>query len=583
MSETPATPNFQGAIAKLKKVELKAICNALDINDKGNKEDLIPRIDQKLFGISGDSTEFAEDPRFKNLYLHRQEHPTKPKKGSQTRSSATRTAEDLADQANPSKALSGYFFIACPPFRLTQFSSANLKLQEQKVTTDPPGSFKRLGLQGKINSPSSPLASLTESSPPASVKGDPAKSDNEDENEEEEEEKEEKDVQMPDVQMPKKAHAGVVLKVRDQQGQAATRELHIKDVPIDFNKTPGGSVEPAVLLSKLIPMALETSSPLKADKAGRFSRRGVTDPTTIVNIGTVAQHMDGPLPRALSFDRVDKLALEPIEDGLFGAEVLFAPSITQTVPGPLTCLTGAGTDRPLDIARARSSIKAVPPSKMPLNEETYGFIRCIFQLDPLEQKTSKTADIARLNYNAFQEFLKNFQSLDWDAPDHVKTSYEDWKNDSNKSFTKDDIIRAAGLTPSATNGNNKLFRIAIRLGSSELRRWAQQDQDDGEQLEEEERKRLQELYGDLPYKEFSEEMKAMEKAEKEKKEKAKQKKKAKAAKNAGPSKGHKCHRDGDDEAESERKQKKKKGKGKAKEVLSDDLEEAESSVASDSD
>jgi hypothetical protein len=171
---------------------------------------------------------------------------------------------------------------------------------------------------------------------------------------------------MPDVQMPKKAHAGgnaltsiqlfllrfslfvgaVVLKVRDQQGQAATRELHIKDIPIDFNKTPGGSVEPAVLLSKLIPMALETSSPLKgkiftcfilflrlliycntADKAGRFSRRGVTDPTTIVDIGTVAQHMDGPLPRALSFDRVDKLALEPIEDGLFGAEVLFAPSV----------------------------------------------------------------------------------------------------------------------------------------------------------------------------------------------------------------------------------------------------------------
>ncbi|KAJ7261030.1 hypothetical protein C8J57DRAFT_1471500 [Mycena rebaudengoi] len=151
------------------------------------------------------------------------------------------------------------------------------------------------------------------------------------------------------------------------------------------------------------------------------------------------------------------------------------------------------------------------------------------------------------------------------------------------SFTKDDIIRAAGLTPSATNGNNKLFQIAIRLGSSELRRWAQQDQDDREQLEEDERKRLQELYGDLPYKEFSEEMKAMEKTEKEKKEKAKQKKKAKATTNAGPSKGHKRHQDGDDEAESERKQKKKKGKGKAKEVLSDELEEAESSLASDSD
>ncbi|KAJ7261029.1 hypothetical protein C8J57DRAFT_1635552 [Mycena rebaudengoi] len=514
MSETPAAPTFQGAIAKLKKVQLKAICNALDINDKGNKEVLIPRIDQKLFGISGDSTNFAEDPRFKNLYLHRQEHPAKPKKGSQTRSSATKTAEDLADQANPSKALSG----------------VNLKLQEQKATTDPPGSFKCLGLQGKISSPSSPLASLTESSPPASVKGDPAKSDNEDENEdeneEEEEEKEEKDAQMPDMQMPKKAHAGgnaltsiqlfllrfllfvgaAVLKVRDQQGQAATRELHIKDVPIDFNKTPGRSVEPAVLLSKLIPMALETSSPLKGPpgipwylqevdegsneddtidveawttlseapgswtvndedtavpsssevwaKAGAanvdifrccicfstpnkpviFSRRGVTDPTTIVDIGTVAQHMDGPLPRALSFDRVDKLALEPIEDGLFGAEVLFAPSITQTIPGPLTCLTGAGTDRPLDTARARPSVKAVPPSKMLLNEETYGFIGCIFQLDPLEQKTSKTADIACSNYNAFQEFLKNFQSLGqktggytipsyWDAPDHFKTSY----------------------------------------------------------------------------------------------------------------------------------------------------------------
>lgn len=144
---------FTGSIDNTtKKPKLQAICEALqiDIRDEDNKlhnkNTLLGLAEERLFG----ETSFEDDPRFAELYEHRK--AKKPAKGSKKKTSAGKTAEDLAEQSKGSQALTGYAqrrLSGCflPSSKCSLYRSANLKLHQKKLTTDPQGAFAPLGLQ----------------------------------------------------------------------------------------------------------------------------------------------------------------------------------------------------------------------------------------------------------------------------------------------------------------------------------------------------------------------------------------------------------------------------------------------------
>jgi hypothetical protein len=48
-----------------------------------------------------------------------------------------------------------------------------------------------------------------------------------------------------------------------------------------------------------------------------------------MDVGTVAQQLDGPTPANLSWSRANTLPLERLEDDLFGATLYFHPSVSS--------------------------------------------------------------------------------------------------------------------------------------------------------------------------------------------------------------------------------------------------------------
>ncbi|KAJ7715579.1 hypothetical protein DFH07DRAFT_862787 [Mycena maculata] len=320
-----------------------------------------------------------------------------------------------------------------------------------------------------------------------------------------------------------------------------------------------------------------------------------------MDVGSVAQHMEQVVPSNLNWDRANRYVLEDLGQGLFGCDLFFQSSSTQLIPQPPTSLTGAPSDRPLDIATDRSkAIKAAAPVKAAFSDTFFEFLRQITQQSTLPSRKHVLAHQGRLSNREFEKFLVPFAvfdkknagyliPIDYQAPPEVTVAC--WEQFQNQTFTKEHLIFAAGLRPSSCNGASRAFKRAAIAGGK-LALWVTADQ--SMTLDEATVKSLDRKFGDMPWGEF-------ETLAKKEAAKAKTKKPT-----AGPSK-RKIRRDsnvsgGSGDAESPPKKKKKKkskdakdtkeevvkqkgvkGKGKAKaDSDSDDVDKSSASDDSDS-
>ncbi|KAJ7982837.1 hypothetical protein DFH06DRAFT_1292262 [Mycena polygramma] len=435
--------------------------------------------------------------------------------------------------------------------------SANLKLHQQKATTDPPPSFGPLGLQIKtgggkfeVAGGSSPLSSGSVSLSPG-----------------EDKDKDETAEGDGKVVKPAKGTVKVLVKVHPHRGNTIPVEnIYVKSVPVTTSETPNGSLNTA-LLTNLIPSVLGSNSPMKKDSGGRFYCAGLFNAVERMEIGSVEQHLKGSIPNNLSWETGNNIALHEIEKDLFGADIYFDSS--PSVPQPPTSLTGASTDQPLLIAKERAKTsKSGETRKLSETDEVKAFIRAIAKSEKLPNKKNDNGLIGKKNYFLFMDFLEPFHEYegkdggyiipaDWEAPSHVSDAVANWQDYRNTSFTKDDIIRSAGWRTTATNINNGIFRDALAAGG-DISQWVTA-QIDG--LDEAQCKRLDRKFGLLKHNALKALVKslledAMEEVMGD----------IIAGPVAGPSKKRKHHKDtaekgGDDADDADEQKKKKKKKG----------------------
>ncbi|KAJ7439303.1 hypothetical protein B0H11DRAFT_1934636 [Mycena galericulata] len=432
---------------------------------------------------------WEEDPRFAPLYRFK---PTAAGKKSKAtgKNSHSKAVEDLAEQGKPAKALTG----------------SNLKLHDHKVTVDPPASFGRLSMKmnaehsdkGKTDDPMSPLTSETSTSP--------VPSDQEDENEGSDGDEDKGDKFDGAGKVVK---TQVVVNFRHPWDQHPSRAVVVPDASVRMFKTPGGTPAQEVLLSQLVPAALQMNSPMKGERGGRLARPGFIPGHDTYPIGSVAQHLDGPPPQPLNLYRANALTLTDVGGGLFGCDLFYEPGVTNvatltsnTVPpanlaaatgeaaaptdpaltATPTSLTGAGTDLPLEIAQARAA-QMPPPVTAQLSTPQFNqFLRaCVGQERPLPITNNTTALDGITSFLNFDTFLKKFSVFskkgggyiippDWVAPAEVINAIPVWQVYRNKTFTQREIVAAAGLKPSATKANHGGYGKALKL-KTELGDW----------------------------------------------------------------------------------------------------------------
>ncbi|KAJ6529565.1 hypothetical protein DFH09DRAFT_1327266 [Mycena vulgaris] len=447
-----ATPPliFKGPIDQsCRKVHLQALCAALNLDSaKKNKDTLISLLRGHLFEVF---PSLETDPRFTELYKYHAAHPKKSKAPSKNRKSTAKAAEELEEKSKTQKPITG----------------ANLKLLTAKVTTDPPGSFAPLSLRVKQEDSKhkedlpieDDLSELTSSSPPRSFPKD---------NPKDNEELLEDDADPDSPAQP----TGVLVKFfHPHREEQAAQEVFVHNVDVSTSETPNGTLNHQTTLTKLIPAAIHNNSPMKNDQAGRFSRRGVSGGDNKMPIGSVAQHLFGPVPPNLQWTPANTIRLQPQEGGFFQVDLFYEPSETVAVPKPVTSLTGANTDQPLAIARARETIRAVKeqPVRQIATPHFCNYLRELVDTSLRPQTKSTTAGIALQNYIIYDTFQNLFTPYkqrgggylipaDFMPPASVVSP--DWEQYRNISFTQGEIIEAAGLKSSSTRSNQSLFTKA---------------------------------------------------------------------------------------------------------------------------
>jgi hypothetical protein len=131
--------------------------------------------------------------------------------------------------------------------------------------------------------------------------------------------------------------------------------------------------------------------------------------------------VDGATPKELEFDRVHTLALSEEHKDLV-AGLYYEPtqavcfsllsqifSQAQKPQAPVISLTGAGSDRPKEIAQARA--KATPELKEGITTDEFKlFLRLAVGVEnPLRKRTNKLGSDAVQNYRDFDPFFSKFE------------------------------------------------------------------------------------------------------------------------------------------------------------------------------
>ncbi|KAJ7187092.1 hypothetical protein C8R46DRAFT_284066 [Mycena filopes] len=464
LNSTPVV--FQGPLDKANKKDLQAICVALNIlirdekDQKLYKKDVLIRLIEERFDTE---TSLAQDARFAQLYEHRK--GKKPSKGGEIKTSAEKTAEDLAEQAKTIPALTG----------------ANLKLHQKKLTTDPKGSLVplQLGLkalaEGGVLGRKAPTPS--ESSLTNASKTSKAPSVEEEDNKEEEEEVAGGKEVLPSP--PSTVTGNVLVKFEHPHIENfPSAEVYVGNVAIDQSVSTGGSLIHETKLTTLVPVILNNFSPMKNDRAGRLARHGLGNGGKgHLAIGSVAQHVDGPLPECLAWDRVNHLPLtkSAARDDEYECTLFFQPSATTVLPSAAINLTGAGTDRPLEIAQERAAVAALVPKKGS-GPEFYQFMRELVGVtEEFNQPKNVDAGTGLDNYRGFDTYYQKFskylrpKGAGYHIPANLQlpatVTVERPERFLGLDCTKIDVIFSCGLKKSSTSDNHILFGKALKLNT----------------------------------------------------------------------------------------------------------------------
>ncbi|KAJ6518181.1 hypothetical protein C8R47DRAFT_1205246 [Mycena vitilis] len=403
---------FKGVIdMKRSKPELEAIAIALNIptvdgkKKKLNKDQLIPLIVKRLFT---DEPSLQNDPTFSALY-----GKTTGGKGGAKKTSAEKNEEVAHEQSKPAQALTG----------------ANLKLHEKKVAMDPPASFGRVGLslQGNTKKANEKGALPSQARPPSDTSSltsematrpsTPVREEGKKEQGVKDVDDKEKDLdeEEKNIQFSTQASKGIVVVQfsHPHRQEVTPHEVIVGGIAITNSIAPGGAVTFHASLKDLVPLALNSSSPMKQDRSGRIARPGLVEPTHPLDIGSIAQNLDGPFHSNLRFERTDTLVLETTEHpGEFKCGLFYEPTSAQLQPAAPTSLTGAGTDRPQDIAQARASAVQIKQTLTVKACADFGDAICVAAgLTKLDLATNQVAKTGLLNYRVFDAELKKAETL----------------------------------------------------------------------------------------------------------------------------------------------------------------------------
>ncbi|KAJ7165177.1 hypothetical protein C8R46DRAFT_1035782 [Mycena filopes] len=356
-TSVPTPPKIFGTNLKsMKKAPLQNICIAMgfeDIKSSGNKDGLISLIESMLDNFP---VNLIDDPRFTNLLQARKKvarlQASERAKTSDRKNSAGKVAEDLADASIPLKGITG---------ANSSFSSRRPHLSRLRVL----------------------VLSLYKDR-----------------------------MEVPSRDLLNEKFSVVVRLLHPTDKDQPTQQVIVNDVKIIETKASDGSVEHQAELTHLLPKAINNSSPIKGDPRGRFSCPGVGagQEDDRLSVGTVAQHLDGTASTHanLSFKAGNRIPLDPQED-VYECELYFQPS-NIGVPIPFK-LTGAGSDRPLDIAIAWRN--EAPPPAHTLTNETANFTIFLRQLakypEPFEKVQLTYTGVAYDSHISMTAYLKSFK------------------------------------------------------------------------------------------------------------------------------------------------------------------------------
>ncbi|KAJ7243359.1 hypothetical protein C8J57DRAFT_1726079 [Mycena rebaudengoi] len=435
-----------------RKDELQAIAEAMGLSADGQRGALAERI---LAHMTAITATLSTNPQFAGLYSSlaaKKSSKSAAKPGGQKapKKSSHKTAEDASEAAKTPDAATG----------------ANKKLQDLKVTTDPPPGFASLGATKKpdiapTDKALSPLTDASSVEPDGDAKGP---TDDPDDAHDKPEGKA--------LQGETMAVLLNVLSLRDPP-----QEVYIPEVPVQ-TQALNGSIVHQTRLTQLLPAAIENHSPMKV-KGGRFSRPGLHDPDAIMGAGTVAQHLNRDVP-ALKFDMADLYNLQPSKSGDFlTCSIMYDPDTEMTSkdavvqpPGP-TGLTGSGSDKPLEIARECARVKAEndPRNDEAKMREFHDFLlqHANVDLDNYSRGPVENMRDALIHHLEYTKVIDKFKP--WLK---TKKGYTVPTNSSQfpgYSFLKSDITSALGLKSSTTNGNSTLFKNKHLVLSKKAKEW----------------------------------------------------------------------------------------------------------------
>ncbi|KAK7033845.1 hypothetical protein R3P38DRAFT_737982 [Favolaschia claudopus] len=458
-STSAAAQKFEGDINKYKVDKLKQLSAALGLTVTGSngkktpvKDDFLGAIKERVFKSSKNVLE--ADPRFAGLYEGKKRQPGRSK------TSADKAAEDILEQSKPAPVISG----------------ALAKLQKMGVTADPKGQIRPLNSAASKKpagaSFSSPLTSDVEEDGKEEVV--PSASDHEDD---------------PDSQGEQETTAKhtevikriVLLKVINAADpNAAVNETFVHGVNITKTTTTSGAIRHELDLREVVPIALANPnmSPVKNDRSGKISRPGFSEPNSKMVIGKIRDFVDDPQQESNAEEsnevdeeyrrtatRMNTLTVnEDEQNGFFSCGVFYEPTSnsssrpggSQVVPPP-TSLTGAGSDRPKDIANNRHAVSAQSkPTPGPHTAQYHLFLRLLVRHEKtLTLVKNNTGADALANYRIFDPFLQLFAEFgtksgylvphDYAGNDLLESNLPNWQDHLNTTFTQEHIILAAGL------------------------------------------------------------------------------------------------------------------------------------------
>ncbi|KAK7026971.1 hypothetical protein R3P38DRAFT_3524541 [Favolaschia claudopus] len=489
---------FTGNINKFNRATLARLCAALQLNVTGKggknpvKEDYLAAAKERVF-VSGKNC-LGDNPHFAGI----QEGS---RKSGTVKTSAHKAAEDLAEQSkNQAPVITG----------------ANLKLRKMGITTDPVGQTRLLksGAAKPSASGASRSSSLTaladtdggEDNEDSSgdERGGHEKKEEEKEEEEEEEEEEEAEGKPKGKTASELVNSIVLLKMTNSANPADIAEAFVPGMKITKTSMANGTTRHEVDLRELVPVALQDASmsPIKKDLSGKISRPGFSAHSKMV-LGKVK---DFVLPRQPDNTggeeeegyeqlkaRVNIASLDiDRENEFFSYSLFFQPS-EQTgeksssahagpSTAPVTSLTGAGSDRPKDIANARknSSLQSAAPESLIITDQSLEFIRLLARAtDTLVKKIvrSDTAADALVNFREFDTYFQKFKeftygksgylcSSNYKGTELLESNLPNWRDHCDKKFTKEAIIKAAGLGRTSTNDLHTVFNKGLKLRHS---------------------------------------------------------------------------------------------------------------------